>query len=358
MIKHMCIKNFQSHADTVLDFDPGVNAIVGDSHVGKSAIRRVAHWIRCNRPLGDSYIKTGTKETYARMEFDNGAVERTKSKKKNQYVVDGNPEPHTAFGSCVPEEVTDLVNMSDVNVQTQHGPFFLVFDSPGTVASYLRSVTGLDELSEVADDISRRLRTARGALTTTGGELDVLQEQLDGLDEIPVDKLEACIEEYRQLSERNESLDRDISALSRMIDKMEELDSHPQVSERKANRLFGRMDSLVEDRDSLTEEESALSSTLSRLEDLDGETVEVREGLLKDVEEILATYAENTEDEIVLGQKIKRLVELCRDALQDGEELKDLRVDEEDLLKQLDDCPYCGSELTDESRDRLIREEK
>jgi chromosome segregation ATPase len=357
MIEQMHIKNFQSHEDTVLGLAPGVNAIVGNSHVGKSAIRRVLNWVNCNRPLGDSYIKTGAKEAYARIAFDDGVVERFKSKKKNEYRLDSNPEPYTAFGSSVPEDVTDLVRMSDVNVQTQHGPFFLVFDSPGAVATYLRSVTGLDELSEVAADITSRLRGAKASLSSEEVELEDLQGRVEELEQIDVNRLEEAIEEYEHCEERNETLRKDVRTLSRLIDRVEELESQATVSEEKFQMLSDEMDRLVEDGERLREEHRALSSALSWWDVLDTEVVEVREDLLSDVEEIIATYQENVEDDIVLDQKIKRAAEMVRDALRDDEALKDLQAEEHQLLCQIKTCPACGLELTEDAKAHLIGEE-
>jgi hypothetical protein len=177
MIEQIHVKNFESHEDSVFDLSPGVNAIVGDSHVGKSAIRRLLHWLNTNRPLGSDFIKKGTKRTYARLQFDDGVLTRTKTAKTGTYELDSEPDPLTAFGQGVPEQVTGLIRMSDVNFQTQHGSFFLLQDSPGNVASYLRSVTGLDDLTTVASDISTRLRSTKGCLITIKQGLKEMQEE-------------------------------------------------------------------------------------------------------------------------------------------------------------------------------------
>lgn len=52
MIKSIELKNIQSHENTRLDFDKGINVIVGSSNNGKSAILRGLYWARYNRPLG------------------------------------------------------------------------------------------------------------------------------------------------------------------------------------------------------------------------------------------------------------------------------------------------------------------
>jgi exonuclease SbcC len=57
MIKSLHIKNFQSHKDTFVEFDPNVTAIIGLNNHGKSAILKALRKIVRNLPLGDSFIR-------------------------------------------------------------------------------------------------------------------------------------------------------------------------------------------------------------------------------------------------------------------------------------------------------------
>ena len=56
MISGLLLKNFQSHKKTILHFHPGVNAIIGKSNSGKTAILRALYWIIYNRPSGISFV--------------------------------------------------------------------------------------------------------------------------------------------------------------------------------------------------------------------------------------------------------------------------------------------------------------
>ena len=53
MIKEINIKNFQSHDNTNLILDSGVNVIVGSSDSGKSAIIRALRWVTSCVPRGE-----------------------------------------------------------------------------------------------------------------------------------------------------------------------------------------------------------------------------------------------------------------------------------------------------------------
>ena len=54
LIEAIEITNFQSHANTVLEFHEGVNVIKGTSGHGKSAIIRALEWLLTNTYYGDA----------------------------------------------------------------------------------------------------------------------------------------------------------------------------------------------------------------------------------------------------------------------------------------------------------------
>lgn len=353
MINSIHIKNFQSHEDSEFVLSPGVNAIVGESHVGKSAVRRLLHWVNTNRPLGDSFIKTGAKRAYGKIELDNGVVERTKTAKRSTYVVNGG-EPYTAFGSSVPEEVTDLINVSDVNVQTQHGSFFLLMDTPGAVASYLRSVTGLDELSEVAADVASQLRSAKSQASACENREHGLIQEVEVLEEIDLDRLEECIQSYRECEKRNDTIRKEIDALSNIVEKLEDLFASPTVDIEYITDLFSSLEKVINFKETMEEKERSLESIVEKMEELDRDDIEIRDGLLEDVTDAIERFSVLTKEEAELSSSAKSMAVMLRDAMISDEELVDLRLEERDLLKQLNTCPLCGMELTDDARDHLI----
>jgi exonuclease SbcC len=151
MIETVEIRNYQPHKHTVLEFSKGVNVIKGTSHHGKSSIWRLMKWILLNRPLGEgfrSHFAGKDENTEGHMEFDNGVVSRIKGKSKNQYEVSGHPDPLEALRSDLPKEVTEVTNMSEINLSGQDDSYFLILDSPGKVARALNNVVGLDIIDQ------------------------------------------------------------------------------------------------------------------------------------------------------------------------------------------------------------------
>ena len=70
MIKSIDIENFQSHKKTRIDFDPGVNVIIGRSDSGKTSILRALNWVINNKPSGEAFIRHGNKEARASIILD------------------------------------------------------------------------------------------------------------------------------------------------------------------------------------------------------------------------------------------------------------------------------------------------
>lgn len=58
-LKRVRLENFQSHRNSVIDFDRGLNVIVGPSDSGKSAIIRAIKWALYNEPSGNYFIREG-----------------------------------------------------------------------------------------------------------------------------------------------------------------------------------------------------------------------------------------------------------------------------------------------------------
>ena len=96
MIQSLALKNFQSHKDTLIKFDPGVNVIVGSTDSGKSAIIRALRWLVWNRPIGDKMRSNWGGETEVIIDDELGRT-------KDEYFIRGGdeygPSSFKAFGT-------------------------------------------------------------------------------------------------------------------------------------------------------------------------------------------------------------------------------------------------------------------
>ena len=195
-IKTAHIVNYQSHKNTRLDFHDGVNVLVGQSDSGKTAVLRALNWLITNRPAGDAFRSDWGGETIVEAIVGDTTVARAKAANKNSYyLVEHNDNPGAvadefrAMGQSVPEEVTQALNMSDINIQYQmDSPFLLSSDwSPGRVAEYLNEAAGLDVIDRATANINAKIRKLSGDLASEQARLEDTTarfNELDYLDEI------------------------------------------------------------------------------------------------------------------------------------------------------------------------------
>lgn len=182
MIKSLLIKLFQAHKNTKFEFLPGVNVIAGESDAGKSAVIRAASWLFTNRPQGFSFKnkEAGEKDvTEVTIEMVGGEeVSRRKSSKGiNEYYFP--EETFKALRTDVPEEVRDVFQMGEVNIQSQHSPYFLLLDSPGDVAKKLNSLIGVDIIDSILSKINRKAATHSAESKAAKEETKRLSEKID-----------------------------------------------------------------------------------------------------------------------------------------------------------------------------------
>lgn len=121
-IKRVILENFQSHKYSIVDFNEGLNVIVGPSDSGKSAIIRGIKWALYNEPSGDYFIREGSTECSVTLEFnDNVILKRYRSKYKNTYILtdrDGKEIKFEGFGSSVPQEIIETVGIKKINLDS------------------------------------------------------------------------------------------------------------------------------------------------------------------------------------------------------------------------------------------------
>lgn len=179
MIEYIQLRNFQSHKETEMEFHPGVNAIVGESDHGKTAIMRAFYWAIFGKPSGDSMRRHGTKrDTEVTIETAEHQISRIRGNSANQYII--NDEVLKGFGQSVPQPVIDALNINEINFMRQLDPPFLFSKTAGEVAQYLNRLINLDvidtSLSNIKRMHSQAVQSAEGHLA----EVQRLEKALEG----------------------------------------------------------------------------------------------------------------------------------------------------------------------------------
>lgn len=168
------VTNFQKWKHLNIDFTDGVNCIIAPTDSGKSAIIRAILWVVFNKNYKNIRHKDNSNnvsdETSVKLTIENNSeiyiVERYISDKVSCYKLNG--EEFKALNKKVPEKIQQLFSMSDINVQTQFEPPFLITSTSGDVSKLINEMIGLEEM----DDMSQKVNTDVKACLNEEKELE------------------------------------------------------------------------------------------------------------------------------------------------------------------------------------------
>lgn len=189
MIRKITLHNIQSHKDSELELDKGINVIIGSSNNGKSAILRGLYWAKYNRPLGIdtllshwAYDNKGNQkdDMLVTLENEYGVVTRKRTKNDNQYIV--NDKILNVVKSDIPEEVSSTLRLSDTNIQKQLDSPFLLSNTSGEVAKYFNKVVRLDVIDRVLTNAESKRRKTKNDIETTSEDIELLENKVKDFD--------------------------------------------------------------------------------------------------------------------------------------------------------------------------------
>ena len=171
-IKYVKIKNFLSHKDTTIKFSSGVNAVIGDSDCGKSAVIKALDWVINNKPSGDEFVSwwAGKEPTSVEIGINGHRVIRQRTKSTNTYQLDTG-DLYKAFGQGVPEDIQKVLNIKDVNVHRQPDSPFLLSETSGKVALYINKIANLEKMQNSETEIGLQVKRKRSKLAISEDEL-------------------------------------------------------------------------------------------------------------------------------------------------------------------------------------------
>lgn len=337
MITKIEIKNFQSHKNTVLEFDKGVNVICGESDNGKSAVIRAIRWVVENQPQGTEKINSNWNEDFkeplsVKLYTEKGYVERIRDKKRNGYNICKNGEKEIvldAIGKGVPKEVTDFLNVSDVNFQFQLDPPYLLTKSAGEASKYLNEIVHLDSIDKImsiADSDKRQLSSEQKIVEA---DIKKLEEELKNTEWI--DEADNLCKRTEKLYEMVNNINTQASELYDSINNYETLESS-KMDLTEHNKLIGKiMDILIPNTDELEKSIGDYGLYSSQIVDLS----ECKK-LVNEIDSIIISDTKELED------SISQYSELSDNVQQYEKELVELR----DSLPSI--CPLCGNKLDKE----------
>lgn len=203
-ITKVIIENFQSHANTTVDFKD-FNAIVGPSDNGKTAIIRAIIWALYNTPSGDSFIRKGESKCQVTILFNDGSsLVKTRTSKTHSYDLysPGSEPIHLeAFGTGPVDDVVMFHRMGFVdflgekqslNICKQlDSPFFLG-ESPVTKAIIIGKLGNTEVIDKAIKNNASEMREVKSQEKVYKAQLKEVNQELKELKNL--DKMEKAIE--------------------------------------------------------------------------------------------------------------------------------------------------------------------
>ena len=351
MIKQVKIQNFQSHEDTVLEFHPGVNIIVGTSDAGKTAVIRAIRLVAFNKPSGDSYRSTWGGETKVEIDTDTHTITRRKHKGENQYILSGLDTPFAAFGNKVPAEVEMALNLTEINVQQQmDAPFLLTAStSPGAVATHFNKIAHLEVIDTARSNIDSWGRSLSSTINYKEAQVKQQKELLPAFEfidkfEIDLDVLDGLWSSYLSTQTKGTALSGLIADLM-LID--EELEKNQNILKHQKEVV-----SLIKLSDEIKDIDKAhaiLNAMIIEIKATSEQLYEERQFLKceKDSLKLLAVYEELRIIRVNIAS-LKLLKFQIDTTVQEIENSEEQRFEDQTTFsKNMPDiCPLCNTQLS------------
>ena len=292
-IGSIAIDGFQSLVGVDIRLAPGVNVVVGESDVGKSAVVRALQGLIGNQ-RGDGFInnRTGKCRVAVRVPSDDDGATVSWEKPENSYRIDDN-DPFKKVGTSVPKEVLGLINMApleldknstrSINIVEQGGAKFLVEDKETDVAKTIGAITRLQPVYNAMRAVAADRRAAAGRAKTLGAEatqsrlklaafsdLDSEAERLGRAEKLlsRCSRLHEGLAGLRALSERLRANAADAEAIRRRLGTVEAVlgaVEHVKLA-RGAWKTVGRLEGLGRDLAAAAAASGAMSDRMAAIE--------------------------------------------------------------------------------------------
>jgi DNA repair ATPase RecN len=221
MLTKVEIENFMSHQNTVLEFVPGTNVIIGESDQGKSAAFTAINWVINNRPLGDFFRSIWGGDTrVALYTVEGDVIERIRTDNKNEYRING--EILEAFGTQVPQEVSDILQLDGYNIQAQMDPDFLLSQTPGEVARILNKAAAIDEIDTTISGISKALYQINSGIRYKEKQIKEYEQEINQYRNLP--EIETKIQQAEELEILKQNQNRKLTELRGILFRIQQVE--------------------------------------------------------------------------------------------------------------------------------------
>lgn len=351
MFKAIEINNYQSHKHTVLDLHEGVNVVIGSSASGKTAIFRAIGWIKNNRPLSTRQLSRWIKdkgklkgEASATLTTKDGhTISRVRSKDENYYQID-DQEHFDAPKAQVPEEVTKLLNLTEVNVQNQMDQPFLVSFTGPEVSRFLNNVIRMDIIDKTLSNAEKRKRQYRKKIEELTHQLGDVQIEIDAFAWLdgPVNDIVPRIE---VITAKKEEIDASIQDIEKSIQDIKYWkNTIPKISDwHRVQQIIDSLHSNIEKREQITTEGVLLRKQIEDCMDwqqaIPTWDIDRAQEIINALDKVMRQNDEIRREETDVEKQINGIAYFTGRILENNKDIKRYQATLPDV------CPLCGAPM-------------
>lgn len=330
--------------------------IVGDPQNGKTAILRALDLLRTNRPSGfryHSHFAEGP-ATIVKVEVPEGSVAFSKVGTTASYSVveNGTESKFPTAGTSVPDKVTELLNLQDLNVQGQLDPHFLIADSPADIAREINRITNIDLVDKWTAALNRKKHTSTVLIGQASRKVTELSDKLKSLEGL--EDAAPILKEAESKQRESDNKKSEWNSIRLLANELEDVELSVAMLEKVVTA-----ESFLIKTEGNIQKVLAKKSTLGTIQLFcDGE-VKI-EGLTKStagVEELIHKIEEGIEKVNSIHSQLRQLeafIQLDQEATRAEKEVEGIKQEYISLVEKLGKCPFCLTELTKKSMNHVL----
>lgn len=227
MLESITITNFQGLKKLFFNFDERVTSLTGKSDQGKSSAIRALRWV-CLNEAPKNLIRNGAEFVRVKLCIDGHSIVRKKSKNANCYILDG--KKLKAIGTDVPEEIRNIINVSDVNFQSQLDPHFWFSKTSGQVSKELNQIVNLGVIDQSLFNVASKRRKTKAKEEVIQDRLKTAKSKVKELDWVDIAdqqlrEIESVQSAIADKQKMRDGIQSSISEIQNRIEELEWLDT-------------------------------------------------------------------------------------------------------------------------------------
>lgn len=349
MIKQIKIKNFQSHKNTELNLSPGINLILGESTTGKTSVLRALRMLTFNDPKSPIWNSGPITEVAVRTTTDAYQIKKEVNQKTNSVkstVFTKNDQSFQLSNS----EIIQL-GLSEINIQSQFEPFFLISKTPGQIGKTIQGITDTGLADELRKNITQEINQTEKQIKAEESNIESAKNRLSELSDL--DKIGKNINLWQKTELK-------YTEKKNLLIKLDNIKTRLIISENKQESIraeliyleniesgIERLEKQKTDFIYLIESNSSQIKNINKFNSLEYEICLI-ENEIKLMIRIEKLYIKSDEIKQCINEKNKKILKI-NDTIIKRKSKNRIENEIVELTEQYqheigDICPYCGNE--------------